>query len=183
MDCIGTMSFVWGYLPGVDVCSDVATKAGLLQRFSLAFSSYSDFAPEMTLNRDLVVGTLNDLLQLFPHDGLVATDRDGAVHASLEEACLCDAETKDWDPIQSVRVSQGDQMTCYVEHEPYQDVGGPSPYHDAFVYAFYCRTIDRSTVQDALFLHAVHSKALILEVISGATRPMKSSWWRRLLKC
>ncbi len=179
-----TLGFVWGYLPEIDVRSSAAIKAGLLQRFSVALAYYPDgvlSCCEIRFNSDLVIGVLSSLLQLFPHDTLVATDSEGKEHALLNDACQYDAENDDWKPIETIRLSAGETTVCYVEHEAYQLVGGPNPYHDAYVYAFYCRDMERNVVQKALFEHAIENDLTVLEVCSGAPEPVASSRLRKFL--
>jgi len=180
----GTIGVVWGYLPDIDVRSNAATTAGLMQRFSVAFDRYPGSAPGcyvISFNRDLVIGVLSSLLQLFPHDTLVATDSEGREHASLADACRYDAEHECWEPIAAIRLADGETTVCYVEHEPYESAGGPHPYHDAFVYAFYCSDMERNVVQKTLFEHAIDNEITVLDVCSGAPEPVTRSRFRRFL--
>lgn len=179
-----TIGFVWGYLPGIDTQSQPAIEAGLPQRFSLAFNRYPDSGPGFYVtefDRDLIVGTMNCLLQIFSYDSLVAEDLKGESHSSLPEACLTDEENGGYDSFNTIRLAKDDTLVCYVEHEAYESCGGPHPYHDAYVYAFYCGYIERSAVQNVLFAHASGNDILVLDVISGAQQPIKPSWWRRKL--
>ncbi len=180
----GTIGFVWGYLLDIDVRSNAATTAGLLQRFSVAFDRYPDSGPAcyvIHFNRDLVLGVLSSLLHLFSHDTVVAIDSEGREYASLADACHYDAEEECWEPIAAIRLADGETTVCYVEHEPYELAGGPHPYHDAFVYAFYCSNMDRNVVQKALFAHAIENDITVLDVCSGAPEPVTRSRFRWFL--
>jgi len=178
-----TVGFVWGYLPGVDVQSETARRHGLLQRFSLAFNRYPDSAPgcyDIVFDEELIVGTVQALLRLFPHDGLVAADCNADPHDGIEDAMLVDAESGEKETFGSVTLTRRNEPVCYVEHEAYQSCGGPAPYHDAFVYAFYCTEIERPTVQKALLSYSVDNDIMISDIVTGSPHPVKPSLLRRL---
>lgn len=181
----GTINFVWGYLPYIDIRSDVATEACLMRRFSIAFDRYPDSAPGIYIikfNKDIVVGVLSELFKLFAYDSLIATDWQGKTHRSLDEACLFDVEEDSWDPVMSIRLLKKGVIVCYVEHEAYQTHGGPHPYHDAFVYAYYFNELDRDIVQKTLFSYAISNNITILDVCSGYHEPIRRPWHKRFLQ-
>lgn len=180
-----TIGFVWGYLPSIDVQSEVATNLRLEHRFTLAINRYPDSTPglsEISFDADLVLGVLAELLPLFPHDTLTAVNDVGASHLDLATSCRTDLEDGARESFTSVTLSQDGIPTCYVEHEAYERCGGPHPYHDAYVYAFYSKGIERRLVQDALFSFCAANGVILSDVISGSPTPVRTPWYRRMLR-
>jgi len=178
-----TIGFVWGYLPYIDIRSKIATEACLKERFSIAFDRYPDSGPRVyniEFNKDIIVGVLAELLKLFDYDSLIATDWENKHHSSVNQACLYDAEDESWYPLTSIRLLKNGVTVCYVEHEAYQTCGGPHPYHDAFVYAFYFNGLDRSHVQKTLSAYAISNNITILDMLSGCKIPIKRPWYKEL---
>lgn len=179
-----TIGFVWGYLPAIDEQSEAEEHLGLTQRFSLAFNRYPDSNPglyEMAFDAELVLGVFAVMLPLFPHDVLTAVDHAGASHSDLASACRVDPENGERESFGSVTLAQGGSPTCYIEHEDYGSCGGPHPYHDAYVYAFYCKAVDREPVQDALCSYCSAHRVILADVISGCPTPVRGPWYRRIL--
>lgn len=179
-----TLGFVWGYLPEIDIQSDAAKRLGFMQRFSLAFNRYPDSGPgfyEIAFDPLLVLGVFNVLLPLFSYDLLMAVDDIGASHSNLATACRVDPEYGEQESFVSATLLRSGSPTCYIEHEPYCSCGGPHPYHDAYVYAFYCKAIERQPVQDALVLYCSVNRAILADVISGCPTPVRAPWYRRIL--
>lgn len=178
-----SIGFVWGYLPGVDGRGHAASGAGLLQRFSVIFDRYPDSCPGVFVTefkKDQYLGVLQELIRLFQHDSIIAVDSNGEEHTSLEKACLFDPNSNEWYSLWEIRLMQHGVMSCYVEHEPYYLAGGPNPYHDAYVYAFYSKGLDRHDVQTKLFSYANKNNMEIVDVITGCSDPRRS-WLKKLM--
>jgi len=179
-----SIGFVWGYLPTVDEQSEAAKHLGFTRRFSLAVNRYPDSGPgvyEVSFDAELVLGVFGLLLPLFPHDTLTAVDDAGGSHSDLTAACHVCPENGEQESFASATLAQAGTPTCYIEHEPYGSCGGPHPYHDAYVYAFYSTGISRQQVQDALFSFCSANGVTLADVITGSRNPVRASWYRRML--
>jgi hypothetical protein len=179
-----TIGFVWGYLPWVDRRSETAEELGLQQRFSIATNRYPDSAPglyETVFDLDLVLGMCAALLALFPHDTLRAVDWVGGTHLGLPAACLADPEDGGYDSFSSAVLLRDGRPKCYIEYEAYDSCGGPHPYHDAYVYAFYSAGVERGLLQDALFAFCSEKGVIMTDIISGGPNPVRRPWLRRLM--
>ena len=179
-----TIGFVWGYLFGIDEQSEAAKRIGLMQRFSLAFNSYPDSGPglyETAFDAELILGVFGVLLPLFSYDVLKVVDDLGASHSDLATACRIDPEDRQQESFASATLAQGGSATCYIEYAAYNRCGGPDPYHDAYVYGFYCKAIERQPVQDALFSFCSENGVILSDVISGRPIPVRAPWYRRIL--
>ena len=184
------IGIVWGYLPNIDKESPVAEAAQLHQRFSIVVNRYPDTAPgtfDIEFNKDLAQHLFRPLLQYLEHDRMEACDYFDKIHQTFDDALIFDEESKEDKTFKWIKLFQNEELICYIEHEDYENWGGPHPYHDAFVYALYLQYIERIAFQRLLFQAIIKHDITVTEIISGLLETPAppenppTRWWERLL--
>lgn len=158
------LGIVWGYLPDIDEQAAVAKEAYLHQRLSLVLNRYPDTAPgvfEIFFDKEFLRQILVPVLHTITYDRVEACDWFEGRHSTVDEAFVIDSESHEVQTFRWVKCFAQDRLVCYIEHEDYENWGGPHPYHDAFVYAIYLHDIERLSFQQHILRTALEHDILL----------------------
>jgi hypothetical protein len=166
-----TVALVFGYLRGVDHANPTAKRLQLPARFAVVFDSHRPDQADMFFDCELAVAVLSEILEQIPHDTMVLTPSEGAAalpSISAWETHYWSTPESDREPFHSMQLLEAGRPVCYVELEPWVQVGGPSPYHDSWTFSFYLRDYDRGALERAITESCQANQAVLEQPITGA---------------
>jgi len=173
------IGLVFGYLYNIDYMSKEAKDLGLNKRFAIVVNRYPDEAPgvyDIEFDYKFLLELLKITSVLISHDKVRIMINKGQELGSLSELndFYADIQEDDREPFVWLKYIKKEEVTCYIEFDPYAYYGGPYPYHDAFVYSFYQKDYDRKEIQKAIISYCVNNDIFISEILLGEWKPRYS---------
>jgi hypothetical protein len=169
-----TVGLVVGYLFDVDQANAEAQRLQLSARFSLILNAYASDEVGKSFDLELLASLLVRVLGWVGVDSLSVTTDDAqtlsfpSVEALRQYYQGLPAET---EPFALLRALEHDRVKCLVETEPYALAGGPMPYHDQWVFAFYVANYERTELQKLILRLCVELDVPMSEIRQGSVHP------------
>jgi hypothetical protein len=174
------VTLVLGFIADVDEIPDEAAAAGLLRRFAVSMISAGPELSEPFFDRAVLRAVFAALLPLWTVDRVISRKSGGAalIFASSIEAIEEGALAEDpADLFRAMTMLFRDRAVCVVRSIPYFALGGPAPYHDAFVFEFFVPSYDTKEVEGLLRSASCRS-AFPLEIVTAWPEPKWGKWAR-----
>ena len=152
-----------------------AAERGLNHRFSLILKHYAWDECGKSFDQVIFFDLLELVLGWIGCESLAITTRDtrtfgfGSVRELAEHYSRLPAESG--EPFAYAEARVGETVRCLVETEFWNQVGGPMPYSDEYVFAFYVSTYDRSQLQKMIVRRCVELDVPISELRQGCISP------------
>ena len=179
------VSLVFGFVADADEIPAEAAAAGLRRRFAVSMISDATGSAEPFFDRDVLEALFMALLPLWPAGRVVASKPGSSARVFASAIAAIEGGALSQDPADlcgDLTLFAQERPVCMVRTLPYHAVGGPAPYHDAFVFEFFVSSYD-ATELEALLEGISCRRVFELEIVRALPEPRWSRWarLRRLL--
>lgn len=134
MECRQGVKFVRGFVAGVDKLPKVADRHGFRTRIAFVIDSFREGAADAVFDADVYIAMISAVAEAVD----ACEFRIGAQSvSSISEVAdqMASVPREDREPFETVFLSNLEKPQAIVFSEPWVRVGGPDPYHDAYVAA------------------------------------------------
>ncbi len=167
-----SLGLVVGYLYDIDgISPQEAVHAQLPRRFSLILNAYAWDEDGKNFDLDLLFDLLSYLLDWIGYDTLTVMTEESQTrtYPTVDElkTYYQQVPIEKGDPFTSLRAVRRGRVTCLIETEFYNRVGGPMPYHDQYVFAFYVSDYRPDELQMLIVRRCAELEIPISEIRQG----------------
>lgn len=165
------VTMVSGYVP-VDSLPRIGRKLGLRDRVAVVLGSYFEGVVDSVLDERTYVEIAGAAAAATRADTWVI--REGTASRELHQPAEFEEflrnSSEPGEPVEEIRLVRAQQVVGLLVSEPWVNVGGPPPYHDAFVFALYASQEICRNFEDGL-ARLCQARAIALQKILGTRRP------------